>query len=134
MFYATTRDETNSFTLEKKSIVVFERVVINIGGHYNNIDGIFVAPKTGIYLFAWTVCTSGANHVVTELMVDNTMISRAGEDETSGGYHCGSMTAVCRMDKDKHAWIRTTAAGSKNFFYTHSEGPQSSFMGKIVHG
>jgi hypothetical protein len=56
MFYATTRDETYSFTLEKKSILVFERVVMNIGGHYNNMDGIFVAPKTGIYLFAWTVC------------------------------------------------------------------------------
>jgi hypothetical protein len=74
MFYATTRDETYSFTLEKKSILVFERVVMNIGGHYNNIDGIFVAPKTGIYLFAWTVCTQGANYVLTELMVDNTMI------------------------------------------------------------
>jgi hypothetical protein len=42
---------------------------------------------------------------MTELMVDNTMISRAGEQEASGHVHCGSMTAVCRMDKDKHAWI-----------------------------
>ena len=134
MFYATTRDETYSFTLEKKSILVFERVVINIGGHYNNIDGIFVAPKTGIYLFAWTVCTHGANYAFTELMVNNTMISRAGENEASGNYDCGSMTAVCRMDKDKHAWIRTTAAGSKNYFYTGKEGSQSSFMGIIVHG
>jgi hypothetical protein len=134
MFYATTRDETHSFTLEKKSILVFERVGMNIGGHYNNVDGIFVAPKTGIYLFAWTVCTNGANYVMTELMVDNTMISRAGENEASGSYDCGSMTAVCRMDKDKHAWIRTTAYGSKNVFFTHSKGPQSSFMGIIVHG
>jgi hypothetical protein len=133
MFYATTRDETYSFTLEKKSILVFERVVINIGGHYNNIDGIFVAPKRGIYLFAWTVCTVNANYVMTELMVDNTMISRAGESEASGDYDCGSMTAVCRMEKDKHAWIRTTAAGSKNYFYTSKNGPQSSFMGIIVH-
>jgi hypothetical protein len=92
MFYATTRDETNSFTLEKKSILVFERVVMNIGGHYNNIDGIFVAPKTGIYLFSWTVCTEGAHYVLTELMVDNTMISRAGEYEGNGNnYDCGSM-------------------------------------------
>ena len=134
MFYATTRDESYSFTLEKKSILVFERVVMNIGGHYNNIDGIFVAPKTGIYLFAWTVCTHGANYVMTELMVDNTMISRAGESETSGYYDCGSMTAVSRMDKDKHAWIRTTAFGSKNLFHTDKNGPQLSFMGIIVHG
>jgi hypothetical protein len=134
MFYATTRDETYSFTLEKKSILVFEIVVMNIGGHYNNIDGIFIAPKTGIYLFAWTVCTVNANYVMTELMVDNTMISRAGESETNGYYDCGSMTAVSRMDKDKHAWIRTTAYGSKNLFYTNKEGPQSSFMGIIVHG
>jgi hypothetical protein len=48
-------------------------------------------------------------------MVDNTMISRAGEYEASG-YDCGSMTAVCRMDKDKHAWIRTTAYGTKHYF------------------
>jgi hypothetical protein len=56
------------------------------------------------------------------------MISRAGEKEASASYNCGSMTAVCRMDKDKHAWIRTTAYGSKNSFYTNKEGPQSSFM------
>ena len=67
-------------------------------------------------------------------MVDNTMISRAGEYESSGSYDCGSMTAVCRMDKDKHAWIRTTGYAPKNYFYTHKEGPQSSFMGIIVHG
>jgi hypothetical protein len=135
MLYATTREDASySFTLEKKSTLVFERVVMNIGGHYNNIDGIFVAPQTGIYLFAWTVCTEGAHYVLTELMVDNTMISSAGEHEASGHNHCGSMTAVCRMDKDKHAWIRTTAAGSKNYFYTAKEGPQSSVMGIIVHG
>jgi hypothetical protein len=51
MFYATTRDETHSFTLEKKSILVFERVGMNIGGHYNNVDGIFVAPRKGIVKF-----------------------------------------------------------------------------------
>jgi hypothetical protein len=49
---------------------------------------------------------------MTELMVDNTMISRAGENEKGGYYDCGSMTAVSRMDKDKHAWIRTTSFGS----------------------
>jgi hypothetical protein len=126
IFYTTTRGESHSITLEKKSILVLERVVMNIGGHYNNIDGIFVAPKTGIYLFAWTVCTNGANYVLTELMVDNTMISRAGEYEATGNFHCGSMTAVCRMDKDKHAWIRTTAYGSKHYLYTVKEGSQSS--------
>jgi hypothetical protein len=50
------------------------------------------------------------------------MISRAEEYENSGHYDCGSMTAVCRMDKDKHAWIRTTAAGPKHYLYTHKEG------------
>jgi hypothetical protein len=133
MFYATTKEGT-SFTLTMKSILVFERVIMNIGGHYNNVDGIFVAPKTGIYLFAWTICTNAANYVMTELMVDNTMISRAGENEATGSYHCGSMTAVYRMNKDKHAWIRTTTYGSKHVFYTHQSGPQSSFMGIIVHG
>jgi hypothetical protein len=90
--------------LRKSPNSFIERVVMNIGGHYKNVDGIFVAPKKGMYLFAWTVCTYIANYVMTELMADNTMISRAGEQEGSGTYcNCGSITAVCRMDKDKHA-------------------------------
>jgi hypothetical protein len=71
---------------------------------------------------------------MTELMVDNTMISRAGEHEASGHYDCGSMTAVCRMDKDKHAWNRTTGYGPKHVFHTNKDGSQSSFMGIIMHG
>ena len=63
MFYATTRDETHSFTLEKRSILVFERVVMNIGGHYNNIDGIFVAPKEEfIYLLGPSALTGFITH------------------------------------------------------------------------
>ena len=90
--------------LRKSPNSFIERVVKNIGGHYKNVDGIFVAPKKGMYLFAWTVCTYIANYVMTELMADNTMISSAGEQEGSGTYcNCGSITAVCRMDKDKHA-------------------------------
>jgi hypothetical protein len=90
--------------LRKSPNSFIERVVMNIGGHYKNVDGIFVAPKKGMYLFAWTVCTYIANYVMTELMADNTMISSAGEQEGSGTYcNCGSITAVCRMDKDKHA-------------------------------
>jgi hypothetical protein len=51
---------------------------------------------------------------MTELMVDNTMISRAGEK--SGYYDCGSMTAVSRMDKDKMPGLERLHMDLKTIF------------------
>ncbi|CAG2225257.1 unnamed protein product [Mytilus edulis] len=137
MFYATTKTTTHSFNLEKKSTVVFRNVIMNIGDHYNNFNGIFVSPKSGIYLFSWTICTSGNNYAFTELVVQNTSISRAGEFESNGHYDCGSMTALYKMNKDDHAWIRTTdyVSGSKtHYFYTSKDATSNTFLGILVYG
>lgn len=137
MFYATTKTTTHHFNLEKKSTVVFGNVIMNIGGHYNNFNGIFVSPKSGIYLFSWTSCTSGSNYAFTELVVQNNSISRAGEFESNGHYDCGSMTALSKMNKDDHAWIRTTdyVSGSKtHYFYTNKDATSNTFLGILVYG
>ncbi|OPL33267.1 hypothetical protein AM593_00688, partial [Mytilus galloprovincialis] len=125
MFYATTKTTTHSFNLEKKSTVVFRNVIMNIGDHYNNFNGIF------------TICTGGNNYAFTELVVQNTSISRAGEFESNGHYDCGSMTALYKMNKDDHAWIRTTdyVSGSKtHYFYTSKDATSNTFLGILVYG
>ncbi|CAC5409906.1 unnamed protein product [Mytilus coruscus] len=114
MFYALTE---RTFTLEKLSTVIFEKTVINTGGHYNTFDGVFVAPKAGTYFFSWTTCTNSANYAFTELMVENQLIATAEVYEASGSYHCGSMTSLCKMNKEDHAWIRTTPYGPKHYFF-----------------
>lgn len=128
MFYALTEI---TFTLEKVSTVIFKKAVINTGGHYHTFDGIFIAPRAGTYFFSWTSCTSGSNYAFTELMVENQVIATAGVYESSGSYHCGSMTSLCKMSKEDHAWIRTTPYGAKNYFHFNRNTPRSTFLGML---
>ena len=130
MFYAII--EGKYFTLQTDSTVVFEKDIVNIGGHYNKYDGIFVAPRKGMYLFSWTIAIDSSDYAVTELVVENKLISVTGNTDTNGGHHTASMTALCHMEKDDHAFIRTNKHGGANVFYSQGNYPRSAFLGMIV--
>ncbi|CAC5419312.1 unnamed protein product [Mytilus coruscus] len=131
MFYAVIREKTLTYNID--TILVFETVIVNEGGFYNKYDGIFMAPRKGMYLFSWTVSGSGSNtYTVTELVVENKIISSAGEHHKGGGYSSGSMTALCEMEKGDHAWIRSTGASTGHNLYSHDNYPQSSFLGLLL--
>ena len=118
-------------TFNKDAILVFETVIFNVGEYYDPFDGVFVAPQRGVYLFSWTV--SGMNaYIVTELLVEQNTILSAGEYNGGGGHSSGSMTALCKMEKGDHVWIRTTGASSGHEIYSHDNYPQSSFLGLLI--
>lgn len=133
LFYAAS---TKTLNLEIKSTVVFDKTILNLGGYYNEFDGVFVAPINGIYMFSWSVCTTASNYIFAELVVENDIISVAGEYESHGHYDCGSMTALNKMNKNDHAWIRTTdyTHNSKvNHMYTSQGVGSNTFMGVLIH-
>lgn len=120
-------------TYNVDTILVFETVIVNEGEFYNKYDGVFVAPRKGTYLFSWTVSGTGSSfYSITELVVENKIISSAGEYHGGAGYASGSMTALCEMEKGDHAWIRTTGAASDHNLYSHDNYPQSSFLGLLL--
>ncbi|XP_062618119.1 complement C1q-like protein 2 [Saccostrea cucullata] len=51
-------------------ILVFDNVVTNFGNGYNGVDGIFTAPKDGVYVFIWVIRLHEAQHS-TQLMINN---------------------------------------------------------------
>jgi hypothetical protein len=130
MFYAVMRGK--SFTSNVDAILVFETVIVNEGEHYDPYDGVFVAPQKGVYLFSWTVSGSGASYIVTELVVEQNTISSAGEQNAAGGHPSGSMTALCKMEKGDHAWIRTTGVTGAHVIYSNDNYPQSAFLGLLI--
>lgn len=84
-------------------------------------------------MFSWTVSTVNAKCIMTELVVEDKVISSTGEkDADSGAYSSASMTAICRMKKDEHAFIRTTGHSSDNYIYSHDNRPQTSFLGILI--
>jgi hypothetical protein len=55
-----------------------------------------------------------AEYIVTELVVEENTISSAEENNRGGGSRpSGSTTALCKMEKGDHAWIRTTGVFRK---------------------
>ena len=130
MFYAVMRGK--SFTSNVDAILVFETVIVNEGEHYDPYDGVFVAPQKGVYLFSWTVSGTGTKYIVTELVVEQNTISSAGEYNGGGGHPSGSMTALCKMEKGDHAWIRTTGLSGDHRLYSKDNFPQSSFLGLLI--
>ena len=129
MFYAVIRGKHLTFNVD--AILVFETVIVNEGEHYDPYDGVFVAPQKGVYLFSWTVSGYPSNVIVTELVVEQNTISSAGE-QNGEGYPSGSMTALCKMEKGDHAWIRTTGASSGQQLHSHDNYHQSSFLGLLI--
>jgi hypothetical protein len=58
-------------------------------------------------------------------------ISSAGE-VNGGGYPSGSMTALCKIEKGDHAWIRTTEVSNGYQLYSADNYPQSTFLGLLI--
>jgi hypothetical protein len=129
MFYAVIRGKSLTFNVD--TILVFETVIVNEGEHYDPYDGVFVAPQKGVYLFSWTVSGNGGSYIVTELVVEQNTISSGGE-LNAGGHSSGSMTALCKMEKGDHAWIRTTGISTSNVIYSKDNYPQSAFLGLLI--
>ena len=129
MFYAVIRGK--HLTLNVDAILIFETIFVNEGEHYDPYDGVFVAPQKGVYFFSWTVSGINGNYIVAELVVEQNTISSAGED-SAGGHPSGSMTALCKMEKGDHAWIRTTGASTEHHLNSKDNVPQSSFLGLLI--
>jgi len=130
MFYAVIRGKHLTFNTD--AILVFETVIVNEGEHYDSYDGVFVAPQKGFYLFSWTVSGYSDQFIVAELVVEQNTISSAGEQNAGGGFPSGSMTALCKMEKGDHAWIRTTGVSSSHVLYSIDNYPQSAFLGLLI--
>lgn len=131
MFYAVIRRKDLKYNVDAN--VVFKTVIVNEGGHYDQFDGVFVAPVAGTYLFSWTVSGIGADYIVTELMVTGNTVSATGEyNGSSGGHPSGSMTAMSTLKAGDHAWIRSTGVATTHRLYSQDNYPQSGFLGMLV--
>jgi hypothetical protein len=128
MFYVVNRDK--HFTFNVDAILVLETMIVNEGEHYDPYDGVFVAPQKGVYLFSWTVSGRNAQFIVTELIVEQNIISSADEQNVGGDHP--SMTALCKMEKGDHAWIRTTGVSTEHHLNSKDNVPQSAFLGYLI--
>ncbi|XP_062574793.1 complement C1q tumor necrosis factor-related protein 2-like [Saccostrea cucullata] len=86
--------------------VTFVEVDLNLGGGYNAIKGVFVAPRAGVYVFGWKIFTDTNKIAYTSLLVNG---KRKAYNPCHNNGHgldgtCSEM-AVVRMAAGDKAWI-----------------------------
>ena len=98
-FYATLSSAT---TLNTYSVIKFDKIVINNGNHYHPTDGVFVAPISGVYMFAWNTLTHNSKALFTELRVESKVKGAVASNAVGGQYIPGSASLLYHVKKGEH--------------------------------
>ena len=94
-------DRTHAFYARKtnhmpqvpvNTVIIYEQVILNHGGFYNENVGQYIAPLTGIYIFIMNAVTMNANTYI-HIVHNGQEVSRAWS-VYSNGNHSGSMMAI----------------------------------------
>ncbi|XP_071170571.1 uncharacterized protein [Mytilus edulis] len=131
MFYVTLSSYT---VLNQKSIVIFNEIQYEEGVNFNNGDGVFVSPISGVFMFAWTIRTYSGKTIDTELKVDNVV---KAEQILNLGSAAGNIQTtqfvICQVKKGDHVWIQTAPDYTSTNTFHDYHGTKSSFMGILIH-
>ncbi|XP_062598732.1 complement C1q tumor necrosis factor-related protein 2-like [Saccostrea cucullata] len=109
------------------NIVMFGEVDLNFGGGYNRVKGIFIAPKSGVYVFDWTIMTDISKPAYTSLILNGKRRAyNHCANNSHGIYMSCSKMAVVKMKAGDKTWI-DSFHGTSSVYYTHS-----SFSGYML--
>ena len=104
-------------------IIQFNKVLLNEGN-----TGIFHCPKSGIYLFSFSIESERAGAIVARLVIDGTNQLDAITDGGSGYFEMAGVTAIARVTADQSVWVATyqfndrTLLDTNMFRYTSFPG------------
>ena len=108
-------------------ILAFNTVVTNVGNAYHPHSGTFIAPRSGLYVFTWTIRAYGSRYHSTQLLVDNNVINSISINPNRVIDGSVTGTAVVHVDQGDDVFIRTFPANSGEII-SGNDG-RSSFCG-----
>ncbi|XP_062619549.1 uncharacterized protein LOC134281099 [Saccostrea cucullata] len=93
-------------------VIAFDTVITNIGNGYHPHSGIFIAPRTGTYVFTWSFRIQNDAHLSTELIVNEKAISAVFFDATNGVGGNSAGTAVAQLNQNDEVFVRITTSNN----------------------
>jgi hypothetical protein len=82
-------------------------VITNAGNAYHPHTGTFIAPRTGLYVFAWTIQMREATYHSTEILVNNSIKGALYLYPGSHAVGGVSNTVVVHVNQGDDVFIRT---------------------------
>ena len=108
---------------------MFNEILTNVGGHYNNATSSFICPWHGIYLVSVDVMGYDSDYIYLYLMRNDVNILIMLIDGIPDARNHGSKTLVTECDRGDALWVR---AGHTGALYTHPV-PTTLFTAHMIH-
>ena len=122
---------SNHLISDAAYILAFDTVITNVGNAYHPHSGTFIAPRSGLYVFTWTIRQYGTNYHTTELTVNNNIVNaiHLNPGNTIDGTVTG--TVVVHVNQGDDVLVRTSSNYNNGYIYSDKFG-RSSFAGWIL--
>lgn len=119
------------FTSQNEQTVVFSKVLSNVGGAYNNQDGVFTVPISGTYIFFCKITQSSNKYDMLfqftlngSAMTNNMVYGRSDH-----AYRTSSNLIVLQLIPGDRVWIKMVLGGRH---YSYGAGGDQSFSGFML--
>ena len=110
--------------------LVFPKVITNVGNGYNPFDGVFTAPRAGVYVFFVNVQNYGTQSIYVDIVFNGATKVRAMVSQSDEEYNdAGSNLAVLSLQTGDRVWVKHYAGQG---YYTHSDSPLTTFSGFLI--
>ncbi|XP_052276466.1 caprin-2-like [Dreissena polymorpha] len=119
--------KSNQANIGVRQNIVFDQIVNNRGGGYQSDHGLFVAPASGVYIFATTLVHAGQSQAFHAEIAHsgNTLVKIHGE---SSVWDSGSQTVVLQVNAGEEVWVRNIDYDNENVY----GDSYSSFTGAMI--
>ncbi|XP_069134194.1 complement C1q-like protein 2 [Argopecten irradians] len=94
-------------------IIKFDDKVTNEGGYYDPTSGAFTCPKTGVYVFSWSIGEVAHGHIYSELQKNE--IETVAWAITGDTLYATSTsnTAILHLDTGDKVSVKVTSTGNR---------------------
>nr|XP_022292084.1 uncharacterized protein LOC111103251 [Crassostrea virginica] len=110
--------------------LVFPKVITNVGNGYNPSDGVFTAPRTGVYVFFVNVQSYGSYNIYVNIVLNGatkvrTMVNQGSQEANDAGPNL----AVLSLQTGDRVWVKHYSGQG---YWTDSDGPITTFSGFLI--
>nr|XP_022301102.1 complement C1q-like protein 4 [Crassostrea virginica] len=108
--------------------VIFDVIKTNSGHGLHPIAGVFTAPKSGIYVFTWTIRVFNNSYHGTELVVNGQKVGALIPHSGVSDNDTGSTSVVVYVNEGENVFLRKNMISNNGGIHSDSNG-YSSFSG-----
>nr|XP_022292089.1 uncharacterized protein LOC111103253 isoform X3 [Crassostrea virginica] len=115
---------TSQSTSWSSGTLVFPNVITNVGNGYNPSDGVFTAPRAGVYVFFVNVQGYNSQSIYVDIVLNGASKVRT---MAYTNYDAGPNLAVLSLQTGDRVWVKHWSGQGY-----HCNGPLTTFSGFLI--